>query len=363
MNKHYAFSYAVKDRQTGDDFSHSQSKTGTGTNGEYRVKLPDGRTQIVSYTADNGGYKADVRYQDDKDAVSSTQRDPTISPRQQLQYQQPIAQNRIQAKPIYESTKLGRIVVPSQEEIDYHDTYYDNEQNSPKTEQPYRNYVTNDENEVLITSRPAYLYTPSSTPSNLVYNYNNNYEDENRITGTPRPLVYVQPTNDLLQGRPNQNGYSSTTNNPQDSSRTYSHYYNAESVKFVSTTPKYRPILRNSISGRYTSTTPATNGQYNNAEVQNEAYYPVSSTPAPGLDNYDHLDTPEVVKIEPRPKSTVRYTSLAPLYSSVDDSQNAITPTALYKNGQPTQSVLNIARYLGRGDAIDLRKYFAYQKR
>lgn len=320
----------------------------------------------MSYTADNGGYKADVRYQDDKDAVSSTQRDPTISPRQPLQYQQPTAPNRLQAKPIYEQTKLGRIVVPSQEETDYQDIYYDNEQNNAKTEQPYRNYVTNDAKEVLITSRPGYIYTPSSTPSNLLYNFNNNYDDGNGYTATPRPLVYVQPTNDLLQGRPPQNGYSSTTNNPQDASRTYSHYYNAESVKFVSTTPKYPPILRNSISGgsvRYTSTTPATNGQYNIAGVQNEAYYPVSSTPAPGLDNYDHLDTPEVVKIEPRPKSSVRYTSLAPLYSSVDVSQNAVTPTALYQNGQPTQSVLNIARYLGRGDSIDLRKYFAYQKR
>lgn len=48
---------------TGDDFSHTQSQNEKATSGEYRVKLPDGRVQIVSYTADKNGYKADVKYQ------------------------------------------------------------------------------------------------------------------------------------------------------------------------------------------------------------------------------------------------------------------------------------------------------------
>lgn len=39
-----------------------QAHNGKATKGEYRVKLPDGRVQIVSYTADNGGYRADIRY-------------------------------------------------------------------------------------------------------------------------------------------------------------------------------------------------------------------------------------------------------------------------------------------------------------
>ncbi|XP_045540614.1 uncharacterized protein LOC106711757 [Papilio machaon] len=64
-DKSYAFSYKVKDQKTGDDFSHSQQSSGSATNGEYRVKLPDGRTQVVSYTADENGYKADVRYDTD----------------------------------------------------------------------------------------------------------------------------------------------------------------------------------------------------------------------------------------------------------------------------------------------------------
>lgn len=54
------------DHLTGDDFSHSQSQDSQATNGEYRVKLPDGRVQIVSYTADKNGYKADVKYSGSK---------------------------------------------------------------------------------------------------------------------------------------------------------------------------------------------------------------------------------------------------------------------------------------------------------
>lgn len=67
QNDNYAFSYRVNDKKTGDDFSHSQHSSGSATNGEYRVRLPDGRMQIVSYTADENGYKADVRYDDDDD--------------------------------------------------------------------------------------------------------------------------------------------------------------------------------------------------------------------------------------------------------------------------------------------------------
>ncbi|XP_065214273.1 uncharacterized protein LOC135841303 isoform X2 [Planococcus citri] len=60
--KNYAFSYEVRDRNSGDDFSHTQAHNGQATKGEYRVKLPDGRNQVVTYTADNDGYKANIQY-------------------------------------------------------------------------------------------------------------------------------------------------------------------------------------------------------------------------------------------------------------------------------------------------------------
>ncbi|XP_071449990.1 pro-resilin-like [Hetaerina americana] len=61
----YEFSYSVVDAYTGNDYSHSESGDGSGNvRGEYRVLLPDGRTQIVTYTAtDQTGYNAQVTYQ------------------------------------------------------------------------------------------------------------------------------------------------------------------------------------------------------------------------------------------------------------------------------------------------------------
>merc|ERR1719341_1359837 len=60
----FNFVYAVRDDYTGNDFSHDESSDGHVTSGSYRVALPDGRTQIVTFTADHeNGYNADVTYE------------------------------------------------------------------------------------------------------------------------------------------------------------------------------------------------------------------------------------------------------------------------------------------------------------
>lgn len=69
----------MRDHATGDDFSHRQQQDSKATHGEYRVKLPDGRIQIVSYTADKNGYKADVRYADDVPEEDSKPKQPTAA--------------------------------------------------------------------------------------------------------------------------------------------------------------------------------------------------------------------------------------------------------------------------------------------
>ena len=63
---HYKFSYQVRDKLSGQDFGQEEERTGSNTGGEYRVSLPDGRKQIVTYTvADTlSGYIADVSYQE-----------------------------------------------------------------------------------------------------------------------------------------------------------------------------------------------------------------------------------------------------------------------------------------------------------
>ena len=57
----YDFSWAVNDYY--NDYEHSEkSVDGNVVTGSYRVVLPDGRTQIVTYRADSYGYVADVKY-------------------------------------------------------------------------------------------------------------------------------------------------------------------------------------------------------------------------------------------------------------------------------------------------------------
>ena len=56
------FTYESVD-DTGNQFGHGEQRDGTLTQGEYRVLLPDGRTQTVRYSVDgNSGYVAEVTY-------------------------------------------------------------------------------------------------------------------------------------------------------------------------------------------------------------------------------------------------------------------------------------------------------------
>ncbi|CAH2235225.1 jg10477 [Pararge aegeria aegeria] len=58
----FDFSYAVN--EDGNDYSHNAKSDGDVTRGEYRIALPDGRTQIVRYTADwKNGFNAEVTYE------------------------------------------------------------------------------------------------------------------------------------------------------------------------------------------------------------------------------------------------------------------------------------------------------------
>ena len=62
--KPFAYQYGVKDEYSGTTFDKSESQDNYGNvKGEYRVQLPDGRIQIVSYTANHeDGFIAEVTY-------------------------------------------------------------------------------------------------------------------------------------------------------------------------------------------------------------------------------------------------------------------------------------------------------------
>ncbi len=59
----YSFAWDVKDAESYNDFVHSEKSDGKVISGSYRIALPDGRTQIVTYRADENGNVADVKYE------------------------------------------------------------------------------------------------------------------------------------------------------------------------------------------------------------------------------------------------------------------------------------------------------------
>ena len=58
------YQFGVNDPEySGAVFSHQENRADYNTQGEYRVNLPDGRVQIVTYTAGPEGYNAAVTYE------------------------------------------------------------------------------------------------------------------------------------------------------------------------------------------------------------------------------------------------------------------------------------------------------------
>ncbi|XP_047477100.1 classical arabinogalactan protein 10-like [Penaeus chinensis] len=60
----YEFEWDVNDVENGLVYSHQESSDGVVAQGEYRVLLPDGRLQIVTFADRGQGYEAQVVYQD-----------------------------------------------------------------------------------------------------------------------------------------------------------------------------------------------------------------------------------------------------------------------------------------------------------
>ena len=59
----YSFNWAVDEPYYGNHYGHQEESDGVVTQGEYRVLLPDGRTQIVTYSVEgDSGFQATVTY-------------------------------------------------------------------------------------------------------------------------------------------------------------------------------------------------------------------------------------------------------------------------------------------------------------
>lgn len=59
----FQFDWGVNDDDSGNQYMQRVESDGAIVNGEYRVLLPDGRTQVVKFNSNpDDGYTADVTY-------------------------------------------------------------------------------------------------------------------------------------------------------------------------------------------------------------------------------------------------------------------------------------------------------------
>nr|CAD7396492.1 unnamed protein product [Timema cristinae] len=60
----YNFNFEVRDAESGAEFGQEETRQDESAKGSYHVLLPDGRTLIVEYMADEEGYKPTIRYEE-----------------------------------------------------------------------------------------------------------------------------------------------------------------------------------------------------------------------------------------------------------------------------------------------------------
>jgi hypothetical protein len=133
------------DHHSGDDFSHAQQHDGHSTEGQYRVKLPDGRVQVVRYTADKGGYRAKVSYEPAVDTSGEIQTHPTPS--------------YYKSYPAAVANQYTPTVTPTP---DYHTETHATINTTPY---PYTTaYANNQQQFIVTTEHPTYNFQPTIIP-------------------------------------------------------------------------------------------------------------------------------------------------------------------------------------------------------
>ncbi|XP_042229579.1 proteoglycan 4-like isoform X2 [Homarus americanus] len=59
----YKYGYNVESKDTGNYHARYEARDGRTVSGSYKVALPDGRVQVVTYVADDKGFRAEVNYE------------------------------------------------------------------------------------------------------------------------------------------------------------------------------------------------------------------------------------------------------------------------------------------------------------
>lgn len=158
LNRKYAFEYSA------NDIYHTQQQDDQGfVKGSYEVPLPDGRVQIVTYTADGDGYHPEISYKGE--AVSPQSQAYSVAP---VQQQIP---NRLQP------VQRGSVVV------------YPEEEDIPQEEEDQQQ-----QQEVEIEPPKSYYTTTTTSSQRPAVQYNN----YGLLTGLPKPFGTVKTAGQVL---------------------------------------------------------------------------------------------------------------------------------------------------------------------
>ena len=85
----YQYSWNVQDDYAQLNYGQDEERNGYATSGSYRVALPDGRTQIVTYTVSDAysGYVADVTYEGEAKYEPAPAYKPVYEPESKPRYE------------------------------------------------------------------------------------------------------------------------------------------------------------------------------------------------------------------------------------------------------------------------------------
>ncbi|KAK3859038.1 hypothetical protein Pcinc_034803, partial [Petrolisthes cinctipes] len=76
----YKYGYNVESKDTGNYQERYEARDGATVSGSYKVALPDGRVQVVTYVADDNGFRAEVNYEGEENTPAAPSTPDTPPP-------------------------------------------------------------------------------------------------------------------------------------------------------------------------------------------------------------------------------------------------------------------------------------------
>ncbi|CAG0882759.1 unnamed protein product [Darwinula stevensoni] len=368
----YEFEYGVKDNSTGQVFSHKEGREGPDTQGEYRVLLPDGRYQIVEYTADKLGYRAKVSFEGDKTQSypGSTPR-PSYTPPPQYFQRRQAKKIEAPASHLYNSTHIAsdhyiKVYHPPRKSVlheatkqEYHETVNDQYLSgtrytrppppstpisetyvpppSPEYQPPHPAPIYDLPTTTTTTISPPpveYPQPPPIYPPPLAHRAVPAYATAPPPAYTPPPPPPVYYTTTITTTTPKPSYYSSSAKKESESHESNSTYYTVEvNGKGEDDGPPIQVIVKphNVISITYSR--PHANQPQTHIQVQHNSAVNTSDSVSESYSQSQHTHTHKATSYKPITVSRPVYVK-----TSADASSSTRTSTNHHYISEASQS-------------------------